>query len=352
MSFDLDEAREFSLRVWQFKQGEMVAAMVHLGDRLGLYRTVYTLGPANSHLLAEATGLNERWLREWLRGQAAADLIDRSDEGAYSLSDEQAAVLVDEDSLLFATAAFGGGFAAADYDRMAHSMETGIGFTYGEMGIEVARQLDRTNAPWLRGFLPSIVIPMLPGAVAKLTEGCRVLDIGCGGGVAIQGLAERFPNSHYVGMDLSGPAIEVARERFAGQPNVEFHLEGGETLHDEQGFDLVMTLECLHDMARPDLTAKAIRGSLAEEGSWLIKEMKCGPTYESNLRNPMLALMYGYSISSCLASGTVTEDGLGLGTLGLDPETLEALVRDAGFGHFQQLETADPVHLYYVARIT
>lgn len=350
MSFDLDTARAFALKVWQYKQGEVVAAMVYLGDRLGLYRTLYTQGPATSQLLAEATGYSERWLREWLLGQAAAGLIERTEGGVYSLTDEQAAVLVDEDSLLFATAAFGGGFTREDFDRMAHSMETGIGFTYGEVGVDAARQIDRTNAPWLRNFLPSVVMPLMADVDAKLAAGGRVLDIGCGGGVAIQGLRERYSNSYFVGMDSSGPAIEVARERFGEVDNVEFRLAGGETLDDEERFDLIMTLDCMHDMARPDLTAKAVRRSLADDGTWLVKEIKCGPTFESNQRNPLQALMYGYSVSSCLASGTITEDGLGLGTLGLDPETLEELVLSAGFTQFEMLETPDPVHFYYRVR--
>lgn len=347
MGFDLDVAKAFSLKVWQYKQGEVVSAMVHLGDRLGLYRSLYTQGPATSELLADATGLDERWLREWLLGQAAAGLVERSAEAVYSMTDEQAAVLVDEDSLLFATASFGGGFSREDYDRMTHSMETGIGFTYGEMGIEAARQLDRTNAPWLRGFLPTAVIPLLPGVVDKLKTGARVLDIGCGGGVALEGLITRYPNSRYVGMDPSGPAVEVARERFDGQANVEIHLAGGETLHDDEGFDLVMTLDCLHDMSRPDQTAQSIRGALKEDGTWLVKEIKCGPTYESNQRNPLQALMYGYSVSSCLASATVEEDGLGLGTLGMDPDTLAKIAEEAGFTSFEKLSTPDPVHFYY-----
>ena len=350
MSFDLDAARGFALHVWKYKQGEVVAAMIYLGDRLGLYRSLYTQGPATSELLAEATGFNERWLREWLLGQAAAGLIDRAEGGVYSMTDEQAAVLVDEDSLLFATASFGGGFTREDFDRMAHSMETGIGFTYGEVGVDAARQIDRTNAPWLRNFLPSVVMPLMDDVDGKLASGGRVLDIGCGGGVAIEGLSERYPDSTFVGLDSSGPAIEVARERFGERSNVEFRLAGGETLDDEEGFDFVMTLDCMHDMARPDLTAKAVHRSLAADGTWLIKEIKCGPTYESNQRNPLQALMYGFSVSSCLPSATVTEDGLGLGTLGLDPETLEEMVRGAGFTQFEMLETPDPVHFYYRVR--
>lgn len=346
MSFDLDEAREFALEVWRYKQGEMVAAMVYLGDRLGLYRAIYTQGPATSEQLAAATGYHERWLREWLQGQAAAGLIRRDDGGVYSMSDEQAAVLVDEDSLLFATASFGGGFGSDDFDRMARSMETGIGFTYGEVGVDAARQIDRSNAPWLRSFLPAVVMPMLPEVEERLGEGGRVLEIGCGGGVAIEGLAARYPNSTFVGVDSSGPAIEIARERFSDAANVEFRLVGGESLSGDE-FDFALTLDCLHDMARPDLAAASIHRVLADEGAWLIKEIKCGPTYESNLRNPLLALMYGYSVSSCLPSGMVTADGLGLGTLGLDPATLETMVREAGFTHFEKLETPDPVHFYY-----
>lgn len=347
LSFDLEAAKAFALKTWQYKQGEVVAAMVHLGDRLGLYRALYTQGPATSDLLAEATGYDERWLREWLLGQAAAGLIERNENAAYSITEEQAAVLVDEDSLLFAAGSFGGGFSKDDFDRMARSMETGIGFTYGEMGIDLARQIDRSNAPWLRNFLPSVVLPLMSDVDDKLAAGGRVLDIGCGGGVALQGLAERYPESTFVGVDTSGPAIEVARERFVDHSNVEFKLAGGETLREGDGYDFVMTLDCMHDMARPDKTAAAVRGVLAEGGTWLIKEIKCGPTYESNQRNPLQALMYGYSVSSCLASATVTEDGMGLGTLGLDPETLEEMVRGAGFTQFEMIDTPDPVHYYY-----
>ena len=344
---DPDAAKALSLKVWGYKQGELVAAMIHLGDRLGLYKALAGAGSASSVELAEATGLDERWLREWLLNQAAAGLIERSAAGVYSMRPEQRAVLIDEDSLLFAAAAFQGGVRPADFDRIEQSMRSGIGFTYGELGIEEARQLNRTNGPWLRRFLPEQIVPLLPGVAAKLGAGGRVLDVGCGGGVAIEGLADVFPDAHFVGIDSSEPAITVARERLAGRANVEFALADGAALPDGETFDLVMTLECLHDMARPDLTMSAIRQVMGPDSTWLIKEMKCGPTFEANSRNPMLALMYGYSVTGCLASATATPEGLGLGTLGLDPDTLEAMVRRAGFTQFERLRADDPVHYYY-----
>jgi len=348
--FDQDAARAFALKVWQYKQGEIVAATVHLGDRLGLYPALYEAGPTTAEALAAKVGLDERWVREWLLGQAAAGLIERSREGEHWMTPEQAAVLVDEDSLLFATAAFAGGLAPEEFVRIEQSFKDGIGFTYGDMGIEQARQIDRTNAAWLRDFLPDVVIPLLDGVSAQLREGARVLDIGCGGGVALEGLADRYPAGEYVGIDQSGPAVAVATERFAGRGNVHVREEVGENLDGSDKFDLIMTLDCMHDMGRPDLTAKAIKEALADGGTWLVKDMRCGPTFESNARNPVLALMYGYSVTSCLASGTSTRDGLGLGTLGLDPATLQRLATDAGFTGFEQLETPDPVHYYY--RIT
>src|SRR6185312_14864409 len=73
-ALDPTEVGLFSLKVWGYKQGEMVSLLIHLGDRLGLYRAMEGAGTLTSDQLAVATGLHERWVREWLRGNAAADL--------------------------------------------------------------------------------------------------------------------------------------------------------------------------------------------------------------------------------------------------------------------------------------
>ena len=90
-----DRLSAFALRVWGYKQGEVVSLMIHLGDRLGLYRAMAGRGPMTAAGLAAATGLQERWLLEWLRGQAAAGLIGTEDGEAFEMTAEAVAVLAD-----------------------------------------------------------------------------------------------------------------------------------------------------------------------------------------------------------------------------------------------------------------
>ena len=103
----------------------------------------------------------------------------------------------------------------------------------------------------------------------------------------------------------------------------------------------------MHDMPRPDLVAASVRSVIAADGAWLIRDMKTAGSFEANRSNPVLALMYGYSVSSCLPSGATTPDGLALGTLGFDPETVETMMADAGFASVRRLEADDPTHYYY-----
>ncbi len=350
MAFDLDAARAFALSVWKYKEGELVSLMIHIGDRLGLYEPLADGAPTTPGDLATRTGLDERWVAEWLLGQAAAGLLERSPEGTYSMTPEAAVVLVDEDSLLFATGGFSGGTAPEIVDRIADAFRTGVGFTYGDMDDATALQVDRMNSAWLRNFLVPVVIPRLDGVAAKLESGARVLDVGCGGAVALTALAAAWPEGTYEGVDSSPHAVALAAERTAGLDHVTVSLALGEDLEAGGPYDLVMTLECLHDAPHPDRIATAVRSSIDPDGTWLIKDMRCGPTYESNARNPVLAMMYGFSLTSCLASGTAVADGAGLGTLGLPPERVEELARGAGFSSFLVHDLEDPVHLYYEVR--
>ena len=111
-----------------------------------------------------------------------------------------------------------------------------------------------------------------------------------------------------------------------------------------------MTLDCLHDMPRPDLALKAIWGALKKDGTLLVKEIKSSAVWDDNLRNPVLALMYATSITTCLSSAMSDKDTLGLGTLGLNPDLLSEMTREAGFTTFHQHKVDDPTNLYYEVR--
>ena len=352
--YTTNELKLFGFQVWSYKMGELVSTMIHLGDRLGLYGHMKDQGPMSSHQVASAACLDERLVREWLLGQAAAKLIVRHPDGQFELTPVQAAVLADEqDSIAFAAGAFKGGTAPETIDALEQSFRTGIGITYEQQGEASTAALARMTAPWSRLALTSTILPALDGVIDKLEAGATVVDIGCGGGVTLTTIAESFPNSRCIGYDPSTTAIGLARQRAAdaGLENVEFVEAPAEALPSDLNADLVICFDCLHDMPFPDLAAKAVREAIAPDGTWLIKDIRSSGSFETDQRNPLLAMFYGFSITSCLQSALSEPGGMGLGTLGLHPEQAEQLARQAGFDSFMTHDFNDTGNLYYEVRI-
>jgi 2-polyprenyl-3-methyl-5-hydroxy-6-metoxy-1,4-benzoquinol methylase len=344
----------FALQVWKYKEGEVVSVMIHLGDRLGLYRAMAGRGPMTAGELAGATGLHQRWLLEWLRSQAAALLLATTDGDRFELTPEAADVLVEDvDSLWFAAGAFQGGVAPpAVIDRLADAFRTGIGLSYDDLGPSAAHTVERMLGPWSRLALVPVVLPALDGVVDRLRRGARVADVGCGSGVALLTMAASFPDSRFEGYDPSEHAIDRAEFKLeeGTLSNVGFHRAGATDLPTEPTFDLVLTLDCLHDMTHPAEALAAIRRCIQDEGTLLVKDIRAGVTWEENQRNPLLALMYGTSVTSCMSSALSEPGGAGLGTLGLHRELAEAMCREAGFTIFTLHDFDDPANLYYEVR--
>ncbi len=349
-----EEANLFAFQVWSYKQGEMVSLLIHLGDRLGLYRVMSGAGPLTAEGIAARAGLDARWVLEWVRGQAAAGLVRwDDDDDRFELTDAAAAVLADEQSsLLFAAGAFGPPAAPDFVDDLAESFRSGVGMPYDRQGPAGVHRTERMLGPWTRLALVPRILPALDGVVAKLEQGGVVADVGCGAGVAVVAMAKRFPRSRVHGYDISRHAIERAHQLVAdaGLDNVTLHNSGACDLPDEPTFDFVLTLDCLHDMTRPAQSIGAIRRSIAPDGTWLIKDIRCAPVPKDNLANPMAAMMYGFSVASCLSSALSEPDGAGLGTLGLHPELLGRMCADAGFSRFDLHDIDEPANLYYEVR--
>lgn len=351
---DEEKLALFALRVWEYKQGEVVSLMIHLGDRLGLYKALAGAGPVTADDLAARSGLNERWLREWLRGQAAAGLLDSPDGTTFEMSEESAEVLAqDETSLWFAAGAFLGGVAPPDVvDRLADAFRTGQGLSYDDLGPSAAHGVERMLAPWTRLALVPRILPALSGVVEKLETGARVVDVGCGSGLALVAMASAYPRSQFEGFDPSVHAIERARSNVgdAGLANVSLHTSPAADLPSEPVYDLVLTLDCIHDMPHPDAAIAAIRAAIKADGTWLIKDIRSGKSWADNLRNPVLAMLYGTSVVTCMSSALSEPGGAGLGTLGFPSEVAERMCRDAGFTRFEVHDLEDPANLYYEVR--
>jgi len=350
---DPDELKRYSFSVWSFKQGEMVSLMIHIGDRLGLYKALNGAGPVTAAQLAAQTGLQQRWLFEWLRGQAAARLLDYHDPDRFELSEVGAAVLADEEhSLSFAAGAFAGQTPPETVDKIIDAFRTGIGLTYEELGPNAAHRTERMLGPWTRQELVPRILPALEGVVDKLQAGAVAADVGCGGGVALMTMAQAFPNSEFHGYDPSQIAIDRCRAKAAdmGLDNVQLHVAGGEQLPDEATFDFLITFDCLHDMTRPDTVIRTIRRAMKDDGTWLIKDIRSAPDFKTNMRNPLLAMFYGFSVSACMSSALSEPDGAGLGTLGFNPDVAEQMIGEGGFSRFQPHDFDDPSNLYYEVR--
>jgi 2-polyprenyl-3-methyl-5-hydroxy-6-metoxy-1,4-benzoquinol methylase len=328
--------------------------MIHLGDRLGLYRAMAGQGPMSAAGLAHRTGLHERWLLEWLRSQAAAGLVETTDGEIFRLGPEAAAVLADETgSLWFAAGAFQGGVAPPDVvDRLADAFRTGQGLSYDDLGPSAAHGVERMLAPWTRLALVPRILPALDGVVERLEAGARVADVGCGSGLALLAMAAAFPAARFEGFDPSHHAIARARTWLgeSGLDNVELHVAGAADLPQRATYDLVLTLDCIHDMPRPAEAISAIRAAIRPDGTWLIKDIRSGATWSDNLRNPVLAMMYGTSVATCMSSALSEPGGAGLGTLGFPRQLAEQMCRDAGFTRFACHDFDDPANLYYEVR--
>jgi SAM-dependent methyltransferase len=352
---DKEALQRFSFLVFSKLEGAVTAGMIHLGDRLGLYRALAEAdAPLTSTELAERAGLQERWVREWAYNQAAAHVIEADDEERFSLSPEARAVLASPDH-----EAFGMGMfhrlpqTMAALEAMPESFRTGLGHDYDSHGPEGAVGIERSFEPWNRAHLLPTVLPALDGVEAALARGAEVVDVGCGAGGAALAIGRAFPASRVRGYDISAFALARAEERRVaeGATNVSFHDPRRSPMPSDGSVALVTTFDCLHDMTDPAGMAEAIRAALSDDGTWLLVDIKAHDTFALNAtKNPMASLMYGISVLSCMSSALSVPDGAGLGTLGLPPAKAEALATRAGYTRFRRLPVEHSVNAFYEIR--
>jgi 2-polyprenyl-3-methyl-5-hydroxy-6-metoxy-1,4-benzoquinol methylase len=352
---DIDPAQldGVSDRVIGFLSGLAVSAMIHVGDRLRLYRLMREAGPMTSARLAGAAGLDERWVREWLHAQASAGLVECIGGGCYDLTPEQAAVLADESHPAFAAGGFALVFPLVQaWERIDAAFKTGRGVPYNALGRKHAEGEARFSGPWMEANLVPTILPALDGVVSKLERGAKVADIGCGSGRAIMKMASAYPRCAFHGYDSSELAIDLANENLAKAQlgNATFHCAAAQTLVPDSSYDFILTWDCLHDMGDPMAAMRAIRGAIKPDGTWFIVDINGKPTPEENYGHPLAAFLYSVSVLDCLSCSTADEGGAGLGTLGFPEPVVRRMTAEAGFQQLILHDFGNPLNAFYEVR--
>ncbi|HEY5858010.1 MAG TPA: class I SAM-dependent methyltransferase [Aldersonia sp.] len=331
---DPDKLMTFVFRTVEEAGAALNAALVVMGDRLGYYRALAAHGPSTPAELAERTGTDEHYAREWLNAQAAGSFVTYDPGTArYTLPPEQAVALTDETSPAFV----GGLFqilhgTVVDTDRIVAAARTGDGVGWHEHGSDVHLGCERFFAPSYHAYLVTEWLPALDGVVAKLARGASVADVGCGHGSSTILMAQTYPASTFRGADYHSGSIATARER-AEQAGAEVEFEtAGADAFTGGPYDLITMFDCLHDMGDPIGAARHIRDVLADDGTWMIVEPAAGDRVEDNL-NPVGRAYYGFSTLLCTPSSLAQPVGLALGTQA-GPARIRDVVTAAGFTRF------------------
>ncbi len=327
------------------------AGMVVIGMELGLYKDMAGEGPTLPSELAERTGTNERYVREWLNSQAAGGYVEYdADTGRYFLNAEQAFTLADENSPAYMPGAFLLATSALKaVPQLIERFRTGEGLGWHEHDRGLFRGTELFFRPGYAANLVSSWIPSLEGVEAKLNNGAKVADVGCGLGASTILMAQAFPNSAFTGFDYHDASIEMAKERAreAGvSDRVNFEIAKAKD-YPGTGYDLVTFFDCLHDMGDPVGASAHVLASLAPDGTWMIVEPFAEDTVEGNM-NIIGRAFYGASTLLCTPASLSQEVGLALGAQAGEKRIRE-VVTEGGFTRFRRA-TQTPFNLVYEAK--
>lgn len=332
---DADKLMAFVFRAVEEAGAALNCALVVMGDRLGYYRSLVQHGPSTPAELAERTGTDEHYVREWLNAQAAGWFVAYDPAtGRYHLPPEQSVALTDEDSPAFVGGLFQIAHGTArDATQILEAATTGDGVGWGEHNSDVHVGCERFFAPTYAAHLVNEWIPALDGVADKLRGGAVVADVGCGHGASTILMARAFPASTFHGIDSHAESIATARER-ARQvaTNVDFDTVSAEALTGGP-YDLVTVFDCLHDMGDPIGAARHVRETIAEDGTWMIVEPAAGDRVEDNF-TPIGRAYYGFSTLLCTPSSLAQPVGLALGTQA-GPARIRDVVTAGGFSRFR-----------------
>jgi SAM-dependent methyltransferase len=349
----IDEAKlnAFMGQAVQDMGAAMHAALVIVGDKLGLYKAMAGAGPLTPTQLAQKTSTDERYVREWLNANAASGYIAYdAATTTYTLPPEQALALAQDDSPAFLPGAFQViGSIMRDEPKITDAFRTGRGVGWHEHDAELFQGTERFFRPNYAANLIAQWIPSLTGIKERLNSGGRVADVGCGYGSSTILMAKAFPKSQFFGFDYHPASIKWAQKaaQDAGVADrITFEVASAKDFPGKD-YDLVTFFDCLHDMGDPVGASAHVHSTLAPSGSWMIVEPFANDKVEDNL-NPVGRVYYSASTMICTPASRSQEVGLALGAQAGEARMRE-VVLSGGFTNFRRAAET-PFNLVYEAR--
>lgn len=350
-ALDPDKAEAFGERMVGAVNDASLVVMTSLGHRTGLFDAMAELAPSTSAAIAQAAELEERYVREWLGAMVTGGVVEYDPAQTYALPPEHAACLTraaGPDNLGILASYLP--LIAGVEDEVAECFGHGGGVPYSSYP-RLQEVLREDTGAVVDAALIDTTLPLVAGLVDRLHEGIAVADVGCGAGHAINVMALAFPNSRFVGYDLSEQGVEMARgeaERL-GLENARFEIRDLAALDERGAFDLITAFDVIHDQAKPAEVLARIAAALRPGGTFLMVDIAASSHLEDNVDHPLGPTLYALSTMHCMTV-SLASDGAGLGTVWGEQKALEML-GEAGFDPVQvrRIE-GDVFNNYYVAQ--
>lgn len=351
-TIDQAKAEAFAGQMVGILNGSILGLMTSIGHRTELFDKMAQLPPSTSQQIADATGLNERYVREWLGAMVTGGIIEYDPAGkTYRLPPEHAASITRAagPNNLAAFMQFGSLMGNVE-DQIIDCFRKGGGVPYSAypkfqqlMAEESGQVMDAT--------LIDVTLPLVPGLVERLKAGIDVADVGCGSGHAINLMAKAFPNSRFTGYDFSEEGVATGRREAAewGVTNAIFEAQDVAELNQTASFDLITVFDAIHDQAQPRKVLANISRALKPDGTFLCVDIQASSNLEENMEHPLGPMLYGISTMHCMTV-SLALNGEGLGTVWGEQKARE-LLTEAGF-HQIDVEhvEGDIFNSYYICR--
>jgi SAM-dependent methyltransferase len=349
---DQTEVATFTQQLVAIMTGGRLSLMISIGHRTGLFDAIAGLPPATSDTIAEAAGLNERYVREWLGAMTCGRIVAYDPVArTYRLPAEHAAVLTRTAGIRnMAMMAQPIALFGMVEDAIVECFRTGGGVPYADYPPRFRQLIAELTARVHDAALIDRILTLVPGLPDRLRAGIDVADIGCGSGHALNLMARAFPASRFTGYDFDEDALRAARieAESLGLANARFELKDVATLALDGGYDLITAFDAIHDLARPRDALWSIARALRPDGVFLMVDVGASSNLDENLDHPLAAGLYVNSTMYCLTV-SLAQGGEGLGAM-WGEQTVRQYLADAGFTRVEvrRIE-GDMINNYYIA---